>query len=155
MTIAFLLVAALTGAQPVQKLKGEHVKLWSAICVIPEPIFDEARTQNLQIRFALVNDGNTTVNPRIDDSHLFINGVEPEDGPFGRVVRTSNAPRTSLFYALPPGQSLRFGYMLGSYFGKPGIYNVRWEGKDFRSRELVFRVLPRHATHRLSVTLNK
>ena len=41
-----------------------------------------------------------------------------------------------------PGQTLAFSYQLGSrYFGTPGVYTVRWEGPNFRSPEIIFRVM--------------
>ena len=56
-----------------------------------------------------------------------------------------NRPRNEWFHALPPGQVLQFGYQLGPrYFQKPGIYTVRWEGENFKSSELTFRVVPRN-----------
>jgi hypothetical protein len=113
-------------------------KLWAAISV-PQPIFYQDRIEDLQISFALVNDGGSTVNPNVESSHLFINGVEPQDWSF--VI--SNGPRNEWFKALPPAQDLLFGYQLGPrYFQKPGIYTVRWEGENFKSPELTFRVVP-------------
>jgi hypothetical protein len=91
--------------------------------------------------FAVVNDGVSTVDPNIESSHLFINGVEPKDWAF--VIH--NGIRGSSFYALPPGQTLQFGCLLGPrYFLKPGVYTVRWEGEDFKSQDLTFRVVPRN-----------
>jgi hypothetical protein len=78
------------------------------------------------------------VNPKLDTSHLLINGVEPKDWPF--II--SNGIRTAQSYSLPPGQFLRFTYVLGRYFQKAGVYKVKWEGENFRSTELTFRVLP-------------
>jgi hypothetical protein len=116
-------------------------KLWAAITV-PQPIFEEGDdVEHLQINFGVVNDGQSMVNPNVESSHLFINGVEPPDWSF--VIH--NGIRGSSFYALPPGQALRFGYLLGPrYFQKPGVYTVRWEGENFKSPELTFRVVPRN-----------
>jgi len=124
------------------KTKPESPKLWAAITV-QEPIFSEGQTQSLQLAFGLVNDSRTVANPDIQSSHLFINGVEPQDGPFGAVVRDGSGPQTADFGALSPGHSLRFGYAMGSYFEKPGVYTVRWEGRHFRAPDLIFRVMPK------------
>ena len=114
------------------------VKLWAAISV-PQPIFYEDRIEALHVSFALVNDGGSIVDPKIGSSHLLINGIEPQDWSF--VI--GNGPRNEWFNALPPAQALQFGYQLGPrYFLKPGVYTVRWEGDNFKSAELTFRVVP-------------
>ncbi len=113
-------------------------KLWSAISVA-QPVFSLKEAGTLQLYFAVVNDGDTVANPNVDATHLFINGSEPKDWSF--VI--GNGPRTKYFSALPPGQTLSFTYQLGSrYFSTPGVYTVRWEGPDFRSPEITFRVMP-------------
>ncbi len=87
----------------------------------------------------MVNDGDTAVNPGIGSSHFLINGVEPKD--WGFVI--SNGPTTPFLVSLPPGRSILFSYAVGDrYFGKAGIYTVRWEGQHFRTRDLTFRVVP-------------
>lgn len=114
--------------------------LWAAITV-PQPIFYQDRIEDLSMSFALVNDGGSTVDPKIGSSHLLINGVEPKDW----FIVIGNGPRNEWFNALPPGQVLQFGYQLGPrYFQKPVVYTVRWEGENFKSPELTFRVVPRN-----------
>ena len=118
--------------------QAEQIRLWAGISV-PQPIFGEGGVQKLQISFGVVNDGTSTVNPRIGASHLSINGVEPNDW---RIV-INNGLRTPEFEALPPGHFLSFSYMLGDrYFAKTGVYTVRWWGKNFRAEPITFRVLP-------------
>jgi hypothetical protein len=113
-------------------------KLWSAIGVA-QPVFSLKEAGTLQLHFAVVNDGETVANPNVEATHLIINGSEPKDWSF--VI--GNGPRTAYFSALPPGQTLSFTYQLGSrYFAMPGVYTVRWEGPDFRSPEITFRVMP-------------
>jgi hypothetical protein len=129
------------GSRPATS-KQESTKLW-AVITVQQPIFSEGQTQNLQLEFGLVNDGRTVANPHIESSHLFINGVEPQDGPFGAVVRDGFSPQTADFGALAPGHSLRFGYAMGRYFEKPGTYTVRWEGQHYRAPDLIFRVMPK------------
>jgi hypothetical protein len=90
------------------------------------------------MNFGVYNDGPSPVHPKIGASHLYINGVEPKDWP----IVINNGLRTPEFEALPSGHFLSFGYMLERYFQKPGIYKVRWEGDNFRSAELTFRVVP-------------
>lgn len=53
-------------------------KLWAAISV-PEPVFQAGQTGKLQVYFAVVNDGDTAISPKIGSSHFFINGDEPKD----------------------------------------------------------------------------
>ena len=73
----------------------KQVGLWAGISV-PQPIFGEGQAKKLQMSFVVVNDGPSTVNPKIDASHLSINGVEPKDWPivigrtgYGRESRVS------------------------------------------------------------------
>jgi hypothetical protein len=116
------------------------VKLWAAITV-PQPIFYESSLEDLSMSFAVVNDGVSTIDPNIESSHLLINGVEPKDW----FIVIGNGPRNEWFSALLPGQVLQFGYHLGPrYFQKPGVYTVRWQGENFKSPELTFRVVPRN-----------
>ena len=134
------LLSMLPGADAQQERaetqKQAKQTLWAAIS-IPQPIYSEDGTANLRISFGVVNDGSSTVNPKIGASHLSINGVEPKDWP----VVINNGLRTPEFEALPPGQNLSFGYMLGRYFTTPGVYTVRWWGENFTAQPITFRVL--------------
>jgi hypothetical protein len=116
-------------------------KLWAAISV-PQPIYVEgSETDRLQVYFGIYNGGDSTVSPNVESSHLFVNGVEPSDWQ----IVISNGIRNELFASLPPGETLQFTYLLGPrYFQKPGIYTVRWQGENFKSPELTFRVVPRN-----------
>jgi hypothetical protein len=111
--------------------------IWAGIS-ISQPLFEHADLERLQIYFAVVNDESATVNPNVESSHLIINGVEPETWPF----TIANGIRTEQFSTLPVGQSLQFTYALGQYFRMPGIYTVRWESPQFKSADLIFRVMP-------------
>lgn len=118
--------------------EAKQVSLWAGISV-PQPIYGEGGTAKLTINFGVVNDGTSTVNPKIGISHLSINGVEPRDWPF--II--NNGLRSPESNALPPGHFLSFGYQLGErYFAKPGVYTVRWWGDNFRAAPITFRVLP-------------
>ena len=59
--------------------------------------------------------------------------------------RAGDDPRDARFAALPPGDHLRFVYVLGDHFKGPGVYRVSWRGANFRSPVVVFRVLPEKA----------
>lgn len=131
-------LAAFPGGRPLPAQEGSKPKLWLALGVA-RPVFSVAEIATLQVSFAVVNDGDSVVDPEIGSSHLFINGVEPKD--WNIVI--NNGLRSSDFTALPPGRLLSFGYQLGSrYFAKPGIYTVRWQVRNFRSADLIFRVMP-------------
>jgi hypothetical protein len=114
------------------------IKLWAALGVA-RPLFQLPEMQHMSLSFVVVNDGQVAANPRVGSSHLLINGVEPED--WGVVI--NNGLRSPDFESLAPGRILSFGYELGPrYFSSPGIYFVRWEGPDFKSAEITFRVMP-------------
>jgi len=113
------------------------VTLWAAIPT-SEPVVEASNTENLQINFGIVNDGHSTINPRLGLSRLMINGVELWD--WSLIV--GSGPRDSSFEALPPGHAVRFGYAMGKFFQKPGVYTVRWAGANFRAPDLTFRVIP-------------
>jgi hypothetical protein len=111
--------------------------LWAAMSV-QQPVFAKTRTNELTITFAVVNDGDSTVNPGIASSHLFINGVELKEWAF----ISSNGPSTSFHTALPPKRALLFTCGCGQYFSKPGVYTLRWQGESFKASDITFRVLP-------------
>jgi hypothetical protein len=116
-----------------------QTELWLAIGVA-RPVFQLAEAATLQVSFAVVNDRDTIADPGIGSSHLFINGTEPNND--WRFV-INNGIRTSYFAALPSGSFLSFSHQLGPrYFAKHGIYNVRWQARNFRSTEMTFRVMP-------------
>ena len=133
LSLIVLVAAAFGTAAPA----NPEVRLWAAVGVV-KPLFRVHDMSKMSVDFVVVNDGQTTANPDIGASHLFINGVEPKDWLF--VI--NNGPRTSYFTALPLGETLSFGYELGPhYFAAPGIYAVRWEGANFRSALVTFRVV--------------
>lgn len=114
-----------------------NAKLW-AVMSVQQPVFSKHRINDLTLTFAIVNDGDSTVNPGVAKSHLFINGVELKQWEF---INT-NGPKGSFNTALPPKRTLLFTYALGNYFQKPGVYTVRWQGENFKAPDLTFRVLP-------------
>ncbi|HKB38286.1 MAG TPA: sigma-70 family RNA polymerase sigma factor [Gemmataceae bacterium] len=114
--------------------------LWAALSV-NRPVFREGDTGTLQINFALVNEGDRVIDPKLPSSRIVVNGKPLPDS--GRIF--GNGPRDARFEALPPGDSLQFSYALGKHFEKPAVYRVHWEGEGFRSAEIVFRVLPKRA----------
>jgi hypothetical protein len=133
-----VLVTCSSGQNSAPAQAAPQIKLWAAIGV-NKPVFQLQEAEKLSVQFIVVNDGETEANPRVEDSHLFINGVEPKDW----INVIGNGLRTPYFWALPPRQVLSFGYQLGpGYFSKPGIYTLRWEGRNFSSATVTFRVLP-------------
>jgi hypothetical protein len=110
-------------------------KLWAAVYVA-RPLVHVSEVDSLLVNFVVVNDGPTVVDPRIGASHLLINGSEPRSWS----LQINNGIQTNLFTSLPPGKVLEFGRQLG-YFRKPGVYTLKWEGPDFVSPEMTFRVL--------------
>jgi hypothetical protein len=143
-----VLGALAVGGEPAQE-KGKAApagegaavgkKLWAAISV-NQPLFREGHDTNLlQINFALLNEGDRVVDPKIPGyPRLIVNGKELDLSSVPGV-----GPRDERFKALPPGDFLLFGYALGAHFDRAGVYKVYWQGEGFRSPEIVFRVLPR------------
>jgi hypothetical protein len=132
-----------TGDQPQDQPESKR-KLWSAISVRWPLEREGEATKRITIYFALVNDGDKPVAPKVDSSRLFINGTEYEG--WSKVVEhvgVVNGKRVKRFDALPPGEELLFGEVLDDAFRQPGTYRVRWEGEGFRSPEIMFRVMPK------------
>jgi hypothetical protein len=141
--MAAVLVPILPGISAQTRNEGQHqtkqTAVWAGITV-QQPIFAEDGIDALQIKFGVFNGETSTINPKVESSHLFINGVEPEDWSTLRI----NGLRTPQFFSLQPGEWLDFGMALGRYFRHPGVYRVRWEGDNFKTPELTFRVVPGH-----------
>ena len=102
-----------------QPSQANNESLWAAISIQPSVFWTGYNRDFLQVHFTLVNDGPTTINPKLGLSHLLINGVEPED--WKDVVNTNRTPK---FESLLPGKPLLFALKLGSYFIAPGTYTV-------------------------------
>jgi hypothetical protein len=117
--------------------KQETPKLWAAISV-SDPLFEEGWTKELMIHFTLVNDGTTTIDPKVGTWKLVVNGEESADSGF----IFGNGIRDTRWEALPTGDKLRFTYALEQYFKKPGIYRVSWKGDGFEALPIEFRVMP-------------
>jgi hypothetical protein len=117
-----------------QSSPGE--RLWAAIGVT-KPVFQFREADTINVLFFVVNAGQAAADPHVGSSHLFINGVEPGSWP----IVINNGIRNSYFQSLPSGKLLSFTYQL-NYFVKPGIYTLLWQGQDFKSAEVTFRVLP-------------
>ena len=120
-----------------RKARQRPTKLWAAMSV-PQPVIPKNRVNDLTLSFAIVNDGDSTVNPSVAKSHLFINGVELKQWEF---INT-NGPHTTRDTALPPGKTLEFSCGCGQYFSKPSVYTLKWYGDGFKALDLTFRVLP-------------
>jgi RNA polymerase sigma factor (sigma-70 family) len=118
---------------------GDQVakKLWAAMSV-NQPLFRVGQTTNLiQFSFALVNESDKVIDPKIPGyPRLIVNGKELDLSTIPGV-----GPRDERFNALPPGENLQFGMGAGQFFDKPGVYRVYWQGEEFRSNEVFFRVI--------------
>jgi RNA polymerase sigma factor (sigma-70 family) len=112
-------------------------QLWAGMS-INQPLFRVGKDTNLlQFNFALVNESDKVIDPRIPGyPRLVVNGKE---------LDVSSIPGAGLrderFQALPPGDNLQFGMAAGRFFEKPGVYRVYWQGEGFRSNEVDFRVV--------------
>jgi RNA polymerase sigma factor (sigma-70 family) len=136
---------AASGGEGAAKSKGTsgerggavQKKLWAAMSV-NHPLFRRGvNTSQLQFEFALVNESDEVIDPKLPGyPRLIVNGKELDlsSRPFA-------GPRDRRFQALPPGDSLQFGLAGEDDFCKPGIYRVYWQGEGYRSNEVVFRVI--------------
>jgi len=135
---AFGLLCGAAGRQE-EKAKQEK-KLWAAIST-STPIRDwpAFSVDVFTVHFALVNDGDKTVDPKIESSQLLVNGKELKNWDY--II--ANGIRSTNWKSLTPGDHLHFTYGLGKDFEEPGIYKLKWKGKAFESAEIVLRVLPK------------
>jgi hypothetical protein len=140
MCVAILGSVALAGGGPQKEAPATKPKLWAGLSVTAPSIGadDVQDGRFFMVSFALVNDGDKTVNPEIDSSQLLLNGNALKDWPF--IIR--NGPRGEDFQSLPKGQAVRFGKGMGRYFSEPRLYKLQWKGKAFESAVVEFRVLP-------------
>jgi RNA polymerase sigma factor (sigma-70 family) len=92
----------------------------------------------LQITFSLHNDSAKVINPKVRYSKIIVDGKVLPDS--ARIF--SSGPRSDKFDALQPGDELRFGYAMGKYFNKAGIYRVSWEGDGYVSPAVLIWVQP-------------
>jgi type II secretory pathway pseudopilin PulG len=111
--------------------------LWAALSV-NHPLFEQGQTKDLKIEFTLVNDGDTSIDPKIADSVIVINGQELAESS----VILGGGPKDGRFQLLPPGAHVQLSRALGDHCNKPGVYRVSWKGDGFQSPEIVIRVVP-------------
>jgi hypothetical protein len=128
------------GRRPVAGSPAAHPqgKLWAAV-TLNHSVLEQGEPKDLSIELTVVNDSDQTIDPKIAESRIVINGQDLADS--ARIL--SDSPRDTRYSALPPGGYLRFVYALGDHFERPGVYRVSWRGECFRSPEVIFRVLPR------------
>ena len=132
-TALLFAAAALSYAAPASDIN------LSATISVPQSVFHVKELEKLVVNFTVTNSGKATLDPDIISSQLYVNGAVPPEW----INTIGNGLRSSQFNALPPGQTLQFGYQLGpSYFAKPGIYKVQWKGAHFETPEITFRVVP-------------
>lgn len=112
-------------------------KFWAGMSV-NQPLFRAGQNTNLlQFNFALINESDKVVDPKIPGyPRLVVNGKELDLSLIPGV-----GLRDARFKALPPGDNLQFGMAAGQFFEKPGVYRVYWQGEEYRSNEVVFQVI--------------
>ena len=110
--------------------------LWAGLSV-NHAIFKAGQTKDLIIEFTLVNDGDQVIDPKIADSRIVINGKECTDS--GMIF--SGVEKGPRFKAVSPGDSLQFSLSLIEQFREPGTYRLSWTSAEFRSPEIVLRIL--------------
>jgi hypothetical protein len=128
--------ASLIGAVSTLGQTPMKEKLWTAVTV-PEALITTGQTDRLMLNFAMVNDGEKSIDPKVSTWRLNINGRDHPDSEF----TFGNGPRDNRWNSLPAGDRLQFGYALGDWFKKPGVYKVVWRGEGFESAPVVFRVM--------------
>jgi len=102
-------------------------KFWAGMSV-NQPLFWAGQNTNLlQFNFALVNESDKVIDPKIPGyPRLIMNGEELD-----LTLIPGSGPRDGRFKALPPGDNLQFGMGAGQFFNKPGVYSVYWQGEGF------------------------
>jgi hypothetical protein len=119
----------------------EGRKLWAAIGFDAPVYVLGGGEQHLALTFALVNDGDQTVDPEIRAMQLLINGKELKDFSFSFSQGPFDKRSRALLTALPPGDVLSRTAGFEDHFKEPGVYKVSWKGKEFEAPEIVVRVL--------------
>jgi hypothetical protein len=131
---------ALNATKPASTSRPETGNLWAAL-TINHPVFTVGQTKDLRIQLCLVNEVDNVIDPKIPESRIVINGKELTDS--GLMLRS--AAQNARFTALAPGESIQLDCLFGDHFKEPGTYRVSWEGVDFQSSEIEFRILPQRA----------
>ena len=137
---SILLVIIFSLASPFHQVVSATVAgnndMWAGIAV-STPVYSVGDRNGLSILFAVINDGDEVVDPKIEMSQLIVNGEALKESR----IMFSNGIRTSDFHALQPNHQLIFRYEVGDHFKEPGIYKVSWVGKGFKAAEVTFRVI--------------
>ena len=96
---------------------------------VQQPVFSKNRINDLTLTFAIVNDGDSTVNPGVAKSHLFINGVELKQWEF---INT-NGPKGSFNTALPPKTNSSIHLCTWKLFPEAGCLYRAMAGRKLQS----------------------
>lgn len=112
-------------------------RLWAGISA-EQPLYTDDGRRNVVINFALVNDGDQTVLPEVEQSTLYINE---------RMISPGQLFTPSEVASLEPGAGTTYSIGLAhSTLNKPGVYKITWEGKSFKAGPIEVRILPRKST---------
>jgi hypothetical protein len=126
--------ALVRGTGPEDQAGGSS--LWASLSA-SRVVLEPAQAEVLAVEFALVNDTNAALDPELTASRILVNGtaIDESEPILAPGLLDENAR------SLAPGQTLRFVSTLGPRLRAPGVYRVVWQGKRFRSPEIVFRVV--------------
>jgi hypothetical protein len=118
--------------------KGPPIEI--QLAAMPASTLRDDQLDTFQLEFVVRNLGSATIDPMLGTSVLRVDGAPVKDWD----ITINNGPRDKRWTALPPSDSLRFGYaMRGSLFHGPGRYSVVLEAAGATSSPLLIQVLPR------------
>src|SRR5438477_5099998 len=106
--ILTLFCAVLIGAASMIAQTPAKLKIWAAVTSVPGPLVTAGQVERLQIHFAMVNDGNKPIDPKVSSWRLNINGKDHPDSEF----MFANGPRDDRWKSLPVGDCLQFSYVV-------------------------------------------
>jgi hypothetical protein len=119
--------------------KEAQGKLWAVIGIVPPvSVRDRSNKHPSWMELCLANDGTQTVETGAEDSVLVVNGQPRQTRDW---LMPNNGPGGPEWFKLPPGGYTGFLRPLGWMITDPGIYRVSWNGKNFQSPEVVYRII--------------
>lgn len=141
--VAFVLLSSVfLRADAASPQSSTRSGLWAAI--LPSRVVYEENGARVSLTFTLFNEGKTAVNVKMGETKLLVNG---------KAVDWGWENREYIHKRLQKGDVIKPGAMRNTqtdydtrfyrYFRKPGIYKLRWVGKNFQSPEVSIRVRAR------------